>query len=266
MISLLIICFIAGGFGAILQGMVGIGTGIVIIPLLTFILPHYGISDDTAIHVALATSMAAIVVNSTSALISHHKRGNVRWSLFKRTVLFSVVGSCIGAIAASYIAAGYLEGFFGLFMLLLAVYMLIKKPAADTSDTIPDMSIGKLAVGGFGIGFVASLIGTGGGVLMIPFLNALKVKMRFAVGTATLIGLPIAVMGALTYIVAGMSKMPESAVTLGYLHWPALLAISTAGIISAPFGAKLATVLPTKILQRIFAGCMIVVGAMMLAN
>jgi len=258
------ICLIAGGFGAILQGMVGIGTGIIIIPLLTFILPDYGIPQDMAIHIALATSMAAIVINSISALISHHKRGNVQWSLFNKIILFSIIGSCFGAAIASITSGRYLESTFGIFMLLTAIYMLVKKSNVDTTDSIPTFSLPIMATGGFSIGFVASIIGTGGGILMIPFLHSLKVKMRYAVGTSTLIGLPVAIIGTITYIVAGLSQIPSSSVTIGYLHWPAFLAISFAGIICAPLGAKLATALPTKILQRTFALCMIVVGLKML--
>jgi uncharacterized membrane protein YfcA len=264
MFSLIIICLIAGGLGAILQGMVGIGTGIVIIPLLTFILPSYGIPQNMAIHIALATSMAAIVINSISALLSHHKRGNVQWVLFKKIILFSIIGSFLGASIASITPGFYLESIFGIFMLLMAIYMFVKKSDTDTIDTIPTLSLPKMATGGFGIGFVASIIGTGGGILMVPFLHSLKVKMRYAVGTSTLIGLPVAIIGAITYIFIGIFQLPSSSVTIGYVHWPAFLAISLAGIICAPFGAKLATILPTKTLQRAFAICMAIVGLKML--
>ncbi|VVC77167.1 hypothetical protein AQUSIP_24940 [Aquicella siphonis] len=264
MLDLIMICFIAGGLGAILQGMVGVGTGIVIIPLLTFILPGYGIPQDMAIHIALATSMAAIVTNSFSALISHHKRGNVQWHIFKKIILFSVIGSCLGALAASITSGRYLESIFGIFMLFTAAYMLVKESAVDITDTAPILSLPKMATGGFGIGFVASVIGTGGGILMVPFLHSLNVKMRYAVGTSTLIGLPVAIIGAVTYVVAGLSQMHSSSVTIGYVHWPAFLAISLAGIICAPIGARLATILPAKILQKAFALCMAIVGLKML--
>lgn len=263
MLSLLIICFIAGGIGAILQGMIGIGTGIIIIPLLTFMLPNYEISKNIAIHITLATSMAAIVINSISALISHHRRGNIQWELFKKIILFSVVGSFVGALVASSISGRYLENIFGIFMLLLAPYMLLKNTVTDQLDTISSVSLKMMAFGGLGIGFVGSIIGTGGGVLMIPFLHANKIKMRYAVGTTTLICLPIAAIGAITYIFAGFSQVPSSFATLGYLHWPALLAFSASGILCAPLGAKLATILPTKMLRQLFAICMLIVGLKM---
>lgn len=262
MVSLLIICFIAGAIGSILQGMVGIGTGIVIIPLLTFILPRYGIPKEIAIHIALATSMAAIVINSVSALISHHKRGNIQWAMFKKIIFFSVIGSFLGAMTASYISGRYLEIIFGTFMLLLAIYMLFKRAITDEIEHLPVLSLKVLAPGGFSIGFVASIIGTGGGVLMIPFLHTLKVKMRHAVGTSTLVGLPVAMVGTVTYIYAG-SAGPAYNYTLGYLHWPAFIAISASGILCSSLGPRLSTVLPARVLQQFFAICMILVGATM---
>ena len=263
MLSLIIICVIAGAVGAILQGMVGIGTGLVVIPLLSFLLPTYGFSADLSMHIALATSMAAIMINSVSALISHQQQGNIRWGLFKSIIGYCIVGAAVGAWLASYTSGHRLEVVFGVFMILTALYMLFRKPILEELETLTHISRPVLATGGLSIGFVASIIGTGGGTLLIPFLQALKVKMRHAVGTATLVGLPIAMIGTVTYIAAGMLQIPNTAVTIGYLHWPAFLAISAAGVICAPYGARLATVLPAKLLQQIFALVMILVGLKM---
>lgn len=266
MLELIIICLLAGTLGGLLQGMVGIGTGIVIVPLLTFILPHYGISQNIAIHIALATSMAAIAINSISALISHHSHGNVQWLLFKKTILFSIIGASLGALVASDLSGRYLEIIFGIFLLTIAIYMLFKKSTLDEIETTAHLSFPKMATGGLSIGFAASIVGSGGGVLMVPFLHSQKIKMRYAVGTSTLIGFPVAICGTFTYVITGLSKMPSTPDTIGYLHWPALLAISAAGIFSIPLGVKLATVLPTQILQRLFAICMILISIKMLTN
>ena len=89
MATFLLICLIAGSIGAILQGMIGVGTGIIIVPLLTLILPYYGMPQAVSIHIAIATSMAAIATNSITALISHYKRGNINWNVFKEIILFT---------------------------------------------------------------------------------------------------------------------------------------------------------------------------------
>lgn len=265
MLSLLIICCIAGGVGAILQGMLGIGTGVIIVPLLTFILPKYGISSEMAIHVALATSMAAIATNSVSALISHHAHGNIQWPLFKKIILFSIAGSCVGALLASHTPAPYLRAIFGIFLLLTAIFMLFKKQSNEEVDTLPHLSLVKIAAGGFSIGAVASIIGSGGGILMVPFLHSLKLKMRYVIGTSTLIGFPVAVMGAVTYMFAGLGKI-SSFSTIGYVHWPAFLAITAAGILCVPWGVKLTTILPAVHLRRLFAILLIIVSIKMMVS
>jgi len=264
MIAFLLICSLAGAAGAILQGMLGIGTGIVVVPLLTFILPQYGVDQTQAIHIALATSMAAIACNSVTALISHHSRGNIKWSMFKMMLAFSLCGSTLGAVVASMTSARYLQAIFGSFLLLTAAYMLLKKHPHDLVDAEPTLSLPKLATGGFSIGFIASIIGSGGGVLMVPFLHSLKLKMRYAVGTSTLIGFPVAVVGAMTYVFMGLSELPSTNTTIGYLHWPAFLAITSAGMLCTPIGVKLASVIHTRVLQIFFAILIVIIGLRML--
>jgi uncharacterized membrane protein YfcA len=264
MLSLLTICLLAGFIGSILAGMLGVGIGIITVPLLTFILPHYGIPADLAIHVALATSLAAISLNSINAIISHHKRGNITWIIFKKIIFFSISGAFIGALLADYLASRYLEIIYGVFLLLIAMYMFFKQSALTEANDAANLSSSIMAIGGSSIGLVASLIGSGGGVLLVPFLRALQVNMRYAVGTSSLIALPASFIGAVTYAYLGLAKLPLASSTIGYIHWPALLAIAAAGIIGAPIGTRLTTILPTVILQRLFAVCMLIIGMKML--
>src|SRR5262249_14046101 len=150
---------------------------------------------------------------------------------------------CLGAFAASYVSGHYLQAIFGYFLLFTAAYMLFKKPSRDMTDSISDLPLRKIATGGFGIGLIASTVGSGGGILMVPFLHSMKLKMRYAVGTSTLIAFPVAVIGAVTYIITGISASPAAMNTIGYLHWPAFLAFTMAGVLCAPIGVKLSTVI-----------------------
>jgi uncharacterized membrane protein YfcA len=256
MSSFLLICFLAGVIGSMLQGMIGIGTGIVIVPLLSFLLPHYGVPATQAMHIALATSMSAIAINSVSALKSHYQRGNIQWRLLKSISFFSLCGAFAGAQLASQLSGLLLRIIFGIFMLALSVYLLIKKPVSDVESGEPDVaSRKKMALGGFFIGIVASMVGSGGGVLMVPFLHQLKLKMRYAVGTATLLGFPVAIVGAFTY--AFFSTITDP------IHWPALITIALAGALGAPLGVKLSASIDSTILLRIFAFVMMLVALKM---
>lgn len=262
---LYVICFLAGGLGAILQGMLGIGTGIVIIPVLTFSLPYYDIPHDQAIHVAIATSMAAIAVNSITALMSHHRHNNIDWVLFRKIIGFSTIGAGVGALGATFLAGYLLQKVFSLFLFFVAGYMFIKKPRYGSDEQKITCSRSKMMIGGFGVGCIASLVGSGGSILMVPFLHAMHYKMRFAVGTATLIGLPVALIGALIYMILGTTQLPSTSVTIGYLHWPALLAITSAGLVCAPLGVRLSASVPTRMLLRGFAALVMGIGLKMFA-
>lgn len=263
MLSFLLICLLMGAIGALLQGAIGIGTGIVIVPLLSFMLPDYGISQDQAAHIALTTSLAAIAINSISALISHQRHHNIQWPLFKKMILFSIIGSGLGAFSASLVAGYYLETLYGLFLLLTSALMLHQRSSHPQIETMPQISIPALATGGFSIGFIGSIVGSGGGILMVPYLHQFNLNIRYAVGTATMIGFPVSIMGALTYSVIGASKISMPYI-IGFLHWPALIAFSLAGLVCAPFGVKLAARLPTGIVRKLFVGCIILIGLKML--
>lgn len=261
---LLIICALAGIVGGTLQGMVGVGTGIIVIPLLTLLLPAYGISTQMAIHVALATSMAAIVITSLAAGVSHHLHTNIRWDIFKKVIIGSIVGSGIGALIASYLPAKILETVFALFMFYTAYCMFQKKKDLAEAASKP-FTARQLSIGGFLIGIGASIVGIGGGLFMVPFLRSRQMEMRHAVGTATIVGLPVAIIGTLTYIITGVlaHRQPQP-MLLGYLHWPAVLAITATGIVFASLGAKLSKSINPRILQHIFAVCILGVGVKML--
>jgi uncharacterized membrane protein YfcA len=260
-IFFIVICFLAGGIGSMLQGMIGIGTGVVMVPLLAFLLPSVGIPQSQAMHVALATTLLAISINSISALKSHYRHGNIRWEIVKKIILFSMIGSSFGAYIASQLSSMVLQVTFGVFLLGLSIYLFLKKSASDAQmdeATFKNPSLNTMAVGGICIGFVSSWVGSGGGVLMVPFLHRLHLKMRYAVGTSTLLSLPVALVGAFTYVL-----VPAGTVLI---HWPALLAIATAGTIGAPIGVHLSTRFDSRVLIRIFAGLLVIVAVKMIAN
>lgn len=142
--------------------------------------------------------------------------------------------------------------------------MLSRKSATDEKDIHPVFAFHKIASGGFSIGFIASIVGSGGGILMVPFLHSMKFRMRYAVGTSTLIGFPVAISGALTYVLTGLFKGYAGTHTIGYVHWPAFLAITFAGVLFVPVGVKLSTVLPAALLQRAFAIVIIIMGMKMI--
>ncbi len=263
MLVLLIICAIAGCVGGILQGMLGVGTGVIMIPLLTYLLPHYGIASNISIHVALATSMSIIAMSSLASAIAHHQHQNIKWDIFKRIIFFSMIGSALGALVASYLPARLLEILFAFFLFYTAFYMLKNKKIAEFSgDT--DISTLRLGIGGLLIGTTASLVGIGGGLFMVPFLISQHIGMRHAVGTSTIVGLPVAMIGTATYIVTGLTHVGWTPVLLGYVHWPIFMAASLGGFVCAGIGARVVKKINPLLLKKLFAICITVVGIKMI--
>ncbi len=253
----------AGAVGGLLAGLLGIGGGLVIVPMLTFIFTSQGLAHEHILHMALGTSLASILFTSISSMISHHKRGAVVWAVVGKITPGILVGTFVGAWIASMLSTNFLKGFFGIFLLYVATQMLMGMKPKPTRD-IPGTT-GIFCAGGI-IGVFSSLVGIGGGTLSVPFLAWCNIKIHKAIGTSAAIGLPIAVAGSLGYIVNGMGVQGLPEFSLGFINLKALLGIVTASVLTAPFGAKLAHSLPIDKLKKIFALLLYIVGTKMLAS
>ncbi len=240
-----------GALAGLLAGLLGLGGGTLLVPALTFLLSWRGLEPSIVVHAAIATSMAYIVLSSVSSVIAHHEKGAVRWEL---VAAFSP-GIFIGALLASAgvfssIKAGWLSLLFAGFVGISGIQMLVgHKPTP--SRTMPNQ-IGTGAVGA-GIGFMSGLVGIGGGIFSVPFMTWRNIPLRQAVGTSAALGFPIALFNTLGYVWSGMQERQLPEHMLGFVYWPALLALATFGIVLAPVGAKLAHRLPVKLLKRVFA-------------
>ena len=260
LISMLV--FLAcGAFAGVLAGLLGVGGGIVIVPMLSLVFPWQGVPPQYVQHLALGTSLASIIVTSISSSRAHNARGAVRWDIWKAITPGILLGTFVGGIVAAGLPIGFLKAFFVCFIYFVAVQMLLDfKPKA--SRELPGFA-GTSAVGGF-IGLISSFVGIGGGTLSVPFMSFCNVPMHTAVGTSAAIGFPIAVAGTLGYIVGGwgMPDLPTGAI--GYVHGLAFLGLASASFFTAPLGAKLAHKLPVKTLKRIFAVFLLIMGTRML--
>jgi hypothetical protein len=257
----LLIYLIAGATAGMLAGLLGVGGGIVIVPVLVFVFTVQGITPELVVHLAIGTSLATIVVTSLSSIRAHHRRGAVLWPVFSRLAPGIVMGALIGAVVADALSSDTLRRIFGAFALLVALQMgLAKKPAAHRElPGAPSLAL----VGGF-IGMLSALVGIGGGALSVPFMSFCNVPMRNAVATSAAAGLPIALAGAAGFIATGWGETGLPAWATGYVYWPAFLGIVAISALVAPLGASLAHTLPTHALQRFFAVFLAVVGARML--
>ncbi|UTW11015.1 sulfite exporter TauE/SafE family protein [Marinobacterium rhizophilum] len=258
MLLTLLMYLALGAAAGVTAGLFGIGGGLLIVPVLVFSFGAQGISPEILTHMAVATSLATIVVTSISSIRAHHKRGAVRWDLFRPLSLGIVLGAFLGVKTAGQLPGNILQMMIGSFALLVSLQMAFGARPADSPGAAPKP--GGLGVAGGLIGWASALFGIGGGTLTVPFLSWRHVRMQQAVATSAACGLPIAVIGALSNVLEGWGHPAQVDWSLGYVYLPAFVGIVLTSPFFAGIGARLAHHLPAPVLRRVFAAFLALVG------
>ncbi|GAB2180799.1 sulfite exporter TauE/SafE family protein [Denitratisoma sp. agr-D3] len=250
-----------GGVSGFFAGLMGVGGGGIIVPLLAMMFTAQQFPAEHIMHMALGTSLATIVFTSISSLRAHHQHGAVLWPVVKAITPGVALGTFLGAQVVGLVSTQFLAIFFVLFMAYVSVQMIVNaKP--KPSRELPGPG-GMFAVGS-GIGGVSALVAIGGGSLSVPFMTWCNVRMHHAIGTSAAIGLPIALAGTVGYLVSGYGIGHLPPASLGFIYLPALALMVAASVTTAPFGARLAHRLPVAVLKRIFAAVLLLLSAKML--
>jgi uncharacterized protein len=239
-----------GAIVGVLAGMLGIGGGAVMVPLVANILEGQGVARSQILHLAVGTSMATIMFTSMSSVRAHHLRGAVRWEVLKQITPGILAGGLAGSLAAGFVSTRGLALFFAVLVYAVGVNMLRDHKPKATRD-LPG-PLGMFTVGA-AISGLSSLMAIGGAAMTIPFMVYCNVPPIQAVGTASAIGFPIALAGTVGYVVSGLAEGGLPPGSLGYVYLPALAGITLASVLTAPLGASMAHRLPTKRLKQAFA-------------
>ena len=224
---------------------------------MVWVLEAAGVTHQVQ-HLALGTSLAVMVFTSFASVRAHHARGAVDWSIVKRMAPAMIVGMLVGSQIAGWIPSHDLKWFFVVYAYVIALQMLAdKKPQGGRPLPGP---LGLWSSGGV-IGVISSFVGIGGGSMSVPFMSWCNVPMPRAIATSAALGWPIAVAGAVGYVISGWHApdLPPGAV--GFVYLPALLWMVPASMLMAPVGARLTHRLPVQLLRRIFA-CFLVFMAL----
>ena len=260
LLSLVIYCAL-GAVAGLLAGLLGLGGGIVIVPMLVFTFGWQHFPPDLIMLMALGTSMASIIFTTCSSSLAHSRNHNVNWSAVRNIVPGLLLGTFSGTFLASHLPTKFLQIFFVVFLCFVTSQMLSGRKPKPTRH-LP--GVVGMSLAGLVIGVISSLVGIGGGTLSVPFLVWNNVDMRKAIGTAAAIGFPNACAGCLGYIINGWNVTGTPAWSFGYVYLPALLGIVVVSMIVAPLGARLTQTLPVPLLKKCFAVLLIVVGIRML--
>ncbi|TAA41853.1 sulfite exporter TauE/SafE family protein [Corallincola spongiicola] len=248
--------------GAI-SGLLGIGGGLVLVPVFYLLLPLAGVQPDNLMTMSLASSLAAVIITSLSSCLAHARLGNVPW----QNIPLLLSGLASGALMAGYLAAlipaWFLELAFALFAGAMSIRMWLDQRQAKSEQSKPYRKFHVL-VATTVIGGVSALLGIAGGTLLVPYLSSHGMIMKRAIGASACCGIIVAAAGTLGYISSGLqvSHLPEF--SIGYVYLPAVLGIAITALFSAPLGAKLASRWPTRRLKKIVAIMLLLVAVKLL--
>ena len=242
-----------GIVAGILAVLLGVGGGLVLVGALAWLLPLYGVPQEAAMHAALASSLASIVLTAASSAYAHHGRGSVLWPTVKWMIPGLLLGGWLGSGVAVKLGDQTLRWIVAGYCLIAAAQMLFGKPRRNVgADSVIVPTGVPMSAAGAGIGALSAVVGIGGGSMTVPLLIWRGVAPVRAVGTSSACGVAIGLSSAIGYALhAPAGALPHYAV--GYVFLPAAIGVAIASVLAAPYGMRLAHRLSGTALKRVFA-------------
>ena len=260
LLSTWLLCLGGGAVAGLLAGMLGIGGGLVIVPLVIYLLPIIGVPPELVVPSAIATSLATVCMTTASASRSHAKHGLMEKFWLVRVLPGLSIGAMTGAYLVTVIDPDWLKRIFSIVLIALAARMVLPQ---KTGEPMTSVSKRLVALGSYIIGTISGLVGIGGGALTVPFLTKMRLPVRQAIAISSLGSFIIGCSSVVMFIANGWLSGKATG-ALGLIHIPAWIGISVASVLMAPLGAKLAHKLPVKQLQRVFAAFLIIVAVQLI--
>jgi uncharacterized membrane protein YfcA len=247
-IEWLVLYILLGSLVGFMAGLLGVGGGGILVPLLVSIFTFQGMNPDKVVHMALGTALACMILSSISSTRAHAIRGAVVWKIAGGMA----PGIMIGTLLTTYIAASingvYIAAFFTAFMALVSIQLFANwKPKPGPSES----HFHELLLVGTGIGSISALAAVGGGFLSVAYMTYKNLDIKKAIGTSAALGFSIAITGTLGYMISGWSETTIEPLTLGFMYVPAFIAVSLSSIAAAAYGVRWAHRLPDAILRKL---------------
>lgn len=259
-----IVAFLAlGAVVGFMAGLLGIGGGGIMVPMLTTIFLAQGIPVEQVVHMALGTSMASIVMTSFASMRAHHKKGAIQWDIVKVMAPGVIIGTFAATFLATYMKSSQLAIFFAIFMAYVSIQMALDKKPKPSQGVVTSQ---KLFGAGTFIGVISALVSIGGGSLTVPFLIWQNIDLKKAIASSAAIGFPLSIAGTVGYMINGMMQTGQAGMLLGFVYFPAVILISLVSFFTAPLGAKMAHTLPVSKLKKIFALLLMALSIKMLTS
>ena len=251
---------LAGVTAGMLAGLLGIGGGTIIVPVIVIILDAQSVSADVMIKIAVGTSLATIAVSALPSIYVHHRKGAIEWPVVRRLTPWIMAGAIVGVVIVDLLPGKILHIAFIGFLFIAAIRTLAG--TVEGKRQLP----GLAGMAGIGLvnGVISSMMGIAGGVINVPFFSYCSMPIRRAVATAATVGMPLALISTVSYAITGQNEagLPES--SIGYINLPIFAGVVSASVLFAPLGARLAHIIPERTLGLLFSLFLLVMAGRMI--
>lgn len=248
----------------LLNGLFGVGGGVVIVPVMSYALPLLGVDAAVQQKLAVATSLATVVPATGYAAWRHHVLGAVDRRLLGALLPSLAAGSLIGAGLLLLLRGEALALIFALVALGIAAHFAVTGESWRLGERLPE-GMARQAIGA-AMGAVSVVMGIGGGTIGVPVMTMFGAPIRAAVATASVFGIIVSVPGTLAAIAGGWGDPRLPPLSLGFVSLPGFALIVPASLLAIPWGVRLAHRLRPLVLKRLFALFFLAVGLRMLAR
>ena len=252
-----------GVLAGLLSGLLGLGGGFVLVPLLLVYFHVYQPDMPWAMHLALGTSMAIVLVSSFAAARAQAKKGNVQFTLVLRWLPWIMLGAFLSGYFSARVPADYLQLFFSVYLVLISYKFLSGGALFQWSSGFPARGLPVMLLG---VGLISGLAGIGGGTMLVPLMLWMGLSLHQAVGNSSALGTGLALMGTVGYLLGAQHIDGLPPYAWGSLYLPAILVIGLFSFFAAPWGVRWAHRLPTARLKQIFGGVMLLVATSMIIS
>ncbi len=263
-LTTILLFILFGSLAGFLAGLLGIGGGVILVPLFIWAFEIAGIDSGVVVHLAFGTSLAIIIPTAFSSTLGHRKRGNVDWHHVSHLAIGGVVGAFAGASLASVVSGDYLKSLFGLMQILVALKLVFFHPhiPPERDDKVPSKQLILVGLAG---GAFSAFFGVGGGVIAVPLMILfLQLPIHQAVGNSSALIVISAITGACSYAFYGLHEPGLPPYSFGYINNLVAFLVAPYTIILARLGVRVATHTSHDKLVKAFAVLLIIVGLRML--
>jgi uncharacterized membrane protein YfcA len=256
-VEFILIYFLIGTAAGILSGLVGIGGGVLIVPMLAMTFQKLNYNPAVIMHLAAGTSLSSMAITCARSLYAHMQRHVPFWDIYKKLAGGVIVGTIVGVFLAHFLHSQILGILFGIFLFLIAIKLLLERKP-NPKHTLPKQW--GMSTAGFAIGTQSGILGVSGGIFSIPFLMHCNVEMRAIILVSIAVSFTVAFVGSICVLISGSFATGLPPHTIGYVYYPAWFFVTLGSVLFSPLGVWLSYRLPAETLKKTFASLLLVLA------